>query len=423
MGARPLLFGLGYFVVMLLPVLGFLNIYFMRFSLVADHWQYFAMIGPIALTAAGLTALGDFLRGSKPFVGPALCGTLLAVLGVLTWRQSQAYKDSETLWRTTNARNPNSCLAQYNLGCVLLPAGQREQAMAHFQTALQLDPAFADAHNNLGNLLLQQGKVDEAIAHFQKALELRPLFADARSNLGGALLQQGHPGEAVVQFQKALEITPNDPVTRYNLGSALLKSGRVDEAITQFQGVLDIRSDFPEACSKLGSALLQHGRVDEALAQFRRAVQLNPALANVQSDLGTLLLQKGWVDEAVAHYQAALALQPANALFLNNLAWVLATCPNPEVRNGPKAVELAQKAERLGGAGNPAMLGTLAAAYAEAGQFPEALRTAQQALELATAQTNSAQADMLRANIALFRAGSPFHEAGQTNGSRNFNHL
>jgi tetratricopeptide (TPR) repeat protein len=418
---KSLLFALGYFVGMLLPVLGFLNIYFMRFSLVADHWQYFAVIGPIALAAAGLTGAWGFVGGRKPFLGPALCGTLLAMLGVLTWRQSQTYTDSVTLWRTTLARNPNSYLVQYNLGCALLPAGHGDEAMVHFQKALEICPGFSDAHNNLGNILLQKGHVDEAIAHFQKALEIRPAFADALSNLGGALFQKGQTEGAVAQFQKALDIAPNDALTRYNLGSALLKSGRADEAINQFQSVLEIRPEFAEACSKLGAALLQKGQQDEAIAHFRRALQLNPKLATVQSDLGTLLLAKGLVDEAVPHYQAAIAIQPANVYFLNNLAWVLATCPKPEVRNGPRAVELAQQAERLGGARNPAVLGTLAAAYAEAGQFPEALRTAQHALELATTQTNFAQADMLRANIALFQAGSPFHDAAQTNVSRNPN--
>ena len=144
-------------------------------------------------------------------------------------------------------------------------------------------------------------------------------------------------------------------------------------------------------------------------------MQLNPNLAKVQSDLGTLLLRKGRGDEAVAHYQAAIAIQPANAFFLNNLAWVLATCPNPQVRNGARAVELAQQAERFGGAGNPAILGTLAAAYTEAGRFPDALRTAQHALELATAQTNFAQVDILKANIVLYQAGSPFHDTSRTN--------
>jgi Flp pilus assembly protein TadD len=176
-----------------------------------------------------------------------------------------------------------------------------------------------------------------------------------------------------------------------------------------------------EAHSKLGSALLQKGREDEATSQFQEALELNPNLANVQSDLGNLLLQKGRVNEALTHYEAALELQPGNAYFLNNLAWVLATCPNPEVRNGARAVELAQKAERLSGGNSSAIVGTLAAAYAEAGRFGEAVRTAERALDLATAQTNTAQADMIRANIALFRAGSPFHEAGPTNGSRDFN--
>ena len=412
---KAMLFGLGYFVVMLLPVLGFLNIYFMRFSLVADHWQYFAVIGPLALAAAGLTAAWGFFGARKSFLGPALSGTLLTMLGVLTWRQSQTYTDSVTLWRTTAARNPGSDLVEYNLGCVLLPAGHLEEAKAHLQKALQIQPDFADAHNNLGNLLLQQGQVDEAIAHFQKALQLQPDFADARSNLGGALLQKGRTGEAMAQFQKASEIEPNDALTRYNLGSALFKSGRLDEAIAQFQSALELRPEFAEACAKLGMARLQKGQEDEAIAHFRKAVQLNPKLANVQSDLGTLLLQKGRADDAVAHYQAALAIQPANAFFLNNLAWVLATCPNPQVRNGPKAVELAQQADQLIAGKTPAILSTLAAAYAESGRFPEAVATAQRALDLATAQTNSAQADILRANIALYRAGAPFHDTPRTN--------
>ncbi len=420
--AKSLLFALGYFVVMLLPVLGFLDIYFMRFSLVADHWQYFAVLGPIALAAAAMTAAWRRFAGGKPFLGAALCGGLLTLLGALTWQQARTFADSLTLWRTTAARNPSSALVEYNLGCVLLPAGQPEEARIHFQKALQIEPALADAHNNLGNLLLQKAQVDEAIAHFQKALAARPLFADARSNLGAALLQKGQPQEAIVQFQKALELAPNDPLARYNLASVLLKRGRVDDAIAQLQTLLQVRPAFAEACAKLGNALLQKRQEDEAIAQFRRALQLNPTLANVQTDLGTLLLRKGRPLEAVAHYQAAIAIQPANALFLNNLAWVLATCPKPQVRNGPRAVDLAQQAEQLTGATNEAILGTLAAAYAEAGRFPEALGTAHQALDLAIAQTNSTQVDLLSTSIALFRAGSPFHDPAQTNLTRDPKH-
>ena len=419
---KSLLFGLGYFLVMLLPVLGFLDIYFMRFSLVTDHWQYFAFIGPIALAAAGMTAAKRVCGAIMPFPGSILCGVLLALLGMLTWQRCCIFTDSTSLWRATASRNPGSSLVQYNLGCVLLETGDLEEATARFQKALQADPGLAEAHNNLGSLLLQKGLTDQAIAHFQTALETRSAFPDAHSNLGGALLQKGRVEEAVAQFQKALEIAPNDALTGYNLGSALLKCGRVDEAIAQFQRVLEIRPDLPEACSKLGMALLRKGREDEAITCLRRALELNPSLANAQSDLGNLLLQKGLIDEAVAHYEAAVAIQPANATFLNNLAWVLATCPMPQVRNGPRAVELAQQSERLGSRWDPAILGTLAAAYAEAGRFPEALRTAQRALALATAQTNSAQVNILRSNIALFSANSPFHDRAQTNRSLTLDH-
>jgi len=167
--------------------------------------------------------------------------------------------------------------------------------------------------------------------------------------------------------------------------------------------------------------LLRKGQKDEAIAHFQRAVEIDPKLAKAQSDLGNLLLQNGRVNEALAHYQRALELQPANAFFLNNLAWVLATCPNPQVRNGRRAIELAQEADQLIGGKNPAILSTLAAAYAESGRFPEAVATAQRALDLATAQTNSAQADILLANIALYRAGAPFHDMPGTNLTRHAN--
>jgi len=138
-------------------------------------------------------------------------------------------------------------------------------------------PAFADAHNNLGNMLLQKGRLDEAMAHFQKALESLPDFADARSNLGAALLQKGQPEEAVAQFQRALEIVPSDVLTRYNLGSALLKSGHAAEAVTQFQSVLRCApiSQRPAPSSHCTAPKRATGR---SYCAFPQALQLNPNL-------------------------------------------------------------------------------------------------------------------------------------------------
>ena len=127
-----------------------------------------------------------------------------------------------------------------------------------------------------------------------------------------------------------------------------------------------------------------------------------------------MLLKQGRWREAIDHYQAALAIQPDDAYALNNLAWVLATCPEASARNGSKAVELAQQAEQLSKRSNPSILGTLAEAYAEAGRFPEATTTAQRALELASTQTNNPQVPTLRARIRLYQARIPFRDSGET---------
>jgi Flp pilus assembly protein TadD len=288
------LFGLGYFVVLLLPILGFINVYFMRYSLVADRWQYFSIIGPIALAVAGMTVV--FRRGAgfgataswsaaalrrfgdaesargraqsktwrfvvHPYFQAAFCAVLLSGLGAMTWRQCGIYTDSETLWQTTLARNPDCFLAHNNLGKLLLEKGQADAAINHFQKALALQPDFAEAHNNLGNALLQKGSGDEAIAHFQKALELQSDYANAR----------------------------------YNLGNALVQKGRVDEAISHYQQVLKIQPGFAEAHNNLGSLLLQKGQVDEAMAHFRTALEIQPDNATAQYNLGAALLQKGQV--------------------------------------------------------------------------------------------------------------------------------
>jgi tetratricopeptide (TPR) repeat protein len=176
---------------------------------------------------------------------------------------------------------------------------------------------------------------------------------------------------------------------------------------------VELRPDLAGAWYDLGNVLLDSGPGDEAIACFERALQIDPQFALAHSNLGNALLHLGRPEEALAHYQAAIDVQPTNAYFLNNLAWVLATCPQPSSRNGARAVELAQQAEQLSSGKDGLILGTLAAAYAEVGQFPNAVAAAQRALAFAVAQTNSAQSEILRSHIRLYQSGSPYHEAGQ----------
>jgi tetratricopeptide (TPR) repeat protein len=239
------------------------------------------------------------------------------------------------------------------------------------------------AYDNLGIILARRGEVDEAMALFQKTLAIRPDDALARNNLGLVLCQKGRMDEGIVEFQKAVSILPGNAVFRDNLGKAFLAKGRQREAMIQFQKVLDNNPLEPKANYHLGIVLFQTGRVDEAMAHFEKALENHPDFADAWDSL-------------------------------DHTAWLLATSPEASLRNGPKALALARQLDRLSGGNNPALLDTLAAAYAESGQFSEAVDAAQRALALARSQNNPALENTLRQHIKLLQAGSPLRSAPPT---------
>ena len=405
-GNGPLLC-LGYFVVMLLPVLGFLDIGFMAMSLVADHWQYFAIIGPISLAAAAIA------RRQRGLPIAAMGGALLLALGALTWRQSAIYADPATFWRAAITANPYAWLAHNNLGSALFELGQVDEAIGHFQRALEIEPGFAKAHYNLAGILRDRGQIDEAAIHFQRALEIQPNYSTAHYNFGEILRQNGRLDEAIVHFRRAVEIHPEYADAQNALGATLLRKGQVDEAIIHLQKALELRPDRAEDHNNLAGVLWQRGRVAEAITHYHKALALRPDYALAHHNLGKLLQQEGQVREAIAHYQSALEIQPDFAAARGSLAWVLATSPEASVRDGTRAVELAQEALRPSETNNPTLIATLAAAYAEARRLPEAIETAKQALQVAAAQKRNALAIRIRAEIAAYQAGAPYRDTGR----------
>ena len=399
----------GFFLVgTLFPVLGFMNVYFMRFSFVCDHWVYLPSLGLIALAAALVARIAEQLRAPGVLAGFAVI--VLPLLGILTWRQGRMYADDITLWRTTLSQNPNAFMAHSNLGLALYSAGQVDEAVVHFRRAVELYPGGAESQNNLGEALLQKGRVDEAVTHFQKAVILQPGNFVAHNNLGVALRRKGRTDEAIPHFQMALRIQPKNSMAHCELGLALLDTGQVEQAIIHLQTALQIEPNNALIEENLGLAILRNAQVDEAIAHFRRAVRLDPRLAAAHAEFARRYLQQGKVRDAVAHFRAAIDAQPARVDVLNDLAWVLATCPESSIRNGTKAVELAQQADQLSGGNNPLILSTLAAAYAEAGRFPEAIGTTERAISLASAQTNGALVADFQSRIVLYRSGLPFRD-------------
>jgi Flp pilus assembly protein TadD len=244
---------------------------------------------------------------------------------------------------------------------------------------LDINPGFAEACYNLANTLAGQRRFDEAIVQYQEALKLRPNFLEARSNFANMLLDHGRAGEAVVQFQKLLEIKP----------------------------------DLAEADYSLGVALADCGRFDEAIAHYQKAVAVKPNYVDAHYNLAAALAARARFSEAVTHYHRAVELEPDSADARNNLARLLATCPEASIRNGAEAVALAQRAVELSGGRDPIMLDTLAAAYAEAGRFADALQTARQAVDLAARQNKAAVANSIQAKIPLYEAGTPFRQTPQ----------
>jgi len=399
------------FLGLLSPALGFINVFPFIYSFVADHFQYLACIAPLTLFAAGLTVALDSITPAKRILRPAISIALILILGLLTWRQSHVYRDIETLWRTTIARNPDCWMAYSNLGSFLSERGGIDEAIRDFRKALELRPDQSKDHNNLGKALLQTGRMSEAMQEFQTALRISPDDPDTENNIGAAYLQEGDVDEAISHLRKAVQKRPLHADAYINLGNAFLQKRDIDAAIEAYSTTLGLQFDHAESHYSIANAFRQKGQLDDAILHYHLALELRPDYADAHNNLANAFRQQGQIEEAVREYEAALKSNPGSVPAQNNLAWLLATAADPKLRNGKKAVELAEQAVLATDGHNPVFLHTLAAAYAENGDFTKALAAANDALEIANANGITSLAESLRSKIALYQSGSPYHEA------------
>jgi tetratricopeptide (TPR) repeat protein len=270
-----------FFVAALSPLLGFIPLYTFKYSYVADHYQYVASIGLLALAAAGLQRI--------PRVFSVI---LLLTLGVLTWKQAHIYQDQTTLWKDTLAKNPTSWMADDNLGTILRGEGDFGKAIDYYRRAISLNPNFAQAHYNLGIVLFKTGDSGEAMDEFQKAIQLDSQDALAFYNYATALDQSGQTDEAVEQYQAAIRLKPGLIDARINLGILFGRLGKLDEAIAQFQEAVRSDPDNAGAHNNLGAILRAKGRLDDAIDQFQNALRINPDFVLARTNLNAALSAK-----------------------------------------------------------------------------------------------------------------------------------
>jgi tetratricopeptide (TPR) repeat protein len=260
----------------LFPALGFFDVYPMRYSFVADHFQYLASLGLIAGFAALVVRFAGRVPAGSAMPSRVVVLLLLATLAALTWNQARVYRDLETLWRDTLAKNPESWLAHDNLGVLLQQRGRLEEAIGHFRAAIRIEPDHHEGYNNLGSALRERGEPDAALAQLRRSLEVEPDYFPAHNNLGLTQHDRGVYDEAVRSFEYALRLDPSSAAAHTNLGVTLAAQGRLEEAARHHRAALQADPALAGAHTNLAAVLVEQGRIDEAIEHLQRVVELQP---------------------------------------------------------------------------------------------------------------------------------------------------
>lgn len=301
----------------LFPVLGFFNVYPFRYSYVADHFQYLAILGILVPAASLLAMLATRVSN------PKAAAVVLVPLAAATWVQSGNYRDYETLFRETLARNPGSALVHNNLGVILMSSGREAEAVPVLETAVRLEPHRADYRVNYGLALAQvPGRLNDAVAEYEGALKVSPDLYSAHLNLGLALMSiPGRQQEAIAEYRKAIastkaamHVNPNFWQAHLNLGIAYGQlPGHEETAIGELRTALQMKPDSALAHFHLGNSLHKLGRLEEAVAEYRESIRLDPNVAEPHYELAYALARiPGRVPEAIAACRNMLMLKPGD---------------------------------------------------------------------------------------------------------------
>jgi len=422
---RGVALGVLFFLVAIGPALGFVSYYPMIYSFVADHFQYIASIGIIALTAG----LGVRLFEKAPLVirnvvGFGLAGVVLVTLTVATYLQASSYRDVETLWRTTIERNPTAWAAWQNLGDVLLARGDAGEALKKYQKAYALRPehppllnALGIAHRDLGNLvdaetflgeglnlapedfllnqtmgslLVSQGKHRQGEVLLRRALAANPKSMVAMDELGNSLRNQASVtgneakfAEAIKVFEQALATDPKNASVYNNLGLTYLAKGNLEEAERRFVQALNHAKFMAQAHQNLGEVQKRQGKLKEALQSFANAIQSDKKFAMAYCSAGEVLAMMGKERDAESYLRASLAMNKTLAAANGALAEILSTSQNPQIRNVPEAVERAEAAVKATDEKEVVYLELLAQVYSVAGNYRAAVRWQNKAIAVA----------------------------------------
>ncbi len=405
---RPyLLAGWAWYLGTLVPVIGLVQV---GSQAMADRYTYLPSIGFFVLVIWGAAEV----IGASPtrrLIGGLGAAVILSACAFLTRTQAYCWRNTLTLFQHALAVTSGNVVAHDSLGFYYASRKQPEEAERAFRAALAIQTNSAYAWQGLAMALIDQQRPAEAIAACQAALDADPRMAAARSTLGLALMKLGRTNDAIACYSEALRLQPELAEAHYNLANALAGQGQFAAAREHYEASLRSDPGSADAHNNLAYMFAREGQPKRAESEFKSALALQPDLWPAHYGLATVLVRQGRTSDAIQHYRETLVARPDFVEALLRLAWILAVHPDPQVRDGRQAVELAEHACRLTQSSQPGALRTLAVAYAETGRFAEAIRSAQEAQRLAEA---AGQREFARGNqqlLELFRAGQPYREA------------
>jgi protein O-mannosyl-transferase len=409
---RYLLVGWLWFLGTLVPVIGLVQ---NGPQALADRYTYVPYVGLSLIPVWGLCELCRGLPRTRGFLA-ALAGTALAGCAVLSWQQTDYWRNSETIWRHALAVTTQNPGAHARVAMALTEQGRFAEAVEQFEASLQLEPNNAMTHVNLALTLCVLGRIDDGAAHLERALELRPDDAWAHYNLADVRAMQGRFREALGHYTAAQELKPNDvPLgiaraealqhlgeftaareqldhllardpqsagLHVKLGQLLTREDKLADALASYDVALQMQPDNAQTWSDKGLVLEWLGRFDEATNCYRRAIELQPTQLAYRLNLASVAYGQRRAEEALEQVRAAYQLQPNWPEIVLGNAWVQATDPNPQRRDGKLALRTATLVCEVSRNQMGQALDVRAAAHAELGQFDEAVAWQRRALAL-----------------------------------------
>jgi tetratricopeptide (TPR) repeat protein len=402
-----------WFLGMLVPVIGIVQV---GMQSRADRYMYLPIVGLCIMAAWGAAELAERWRLQKALGALAVCALVACAAG--TQRQVRYWRDTLTLCEHALEVTGDNDFVCTILGIGYANAKEYQKALDAFQRAINSRPndVLALTLTDMGNVYVRMGEWDKARECFEEVQRKRPRDAANLGSFGDYYFARNQLEEAANSYEESLRLEPDQMQVQTNLALVYIRQHHFDRAIEILERIEKVSPKNAEVQFQLGLAFSQQGKLDQAAEHLRRSLVLHAAAPQVHYELARIRLRQKNLDQATGELREAVRLDPNYVQAAQDLAWILATHPDPAKRDPRQAVEFAHRADELSAHGNVDILDTLAAAYAASADFEKAIDAGGKALDLARRAGKPQLVQQIEARLALYRTGKPFEDVSLASG-------